>query len=427
MTYSILDYGALPGKDNLNTKAIQNAIDACAAAGGGTVLVPSGLFISGTLYLKSNVELHLEMGAELRASTRREDYNALDVYPENWGADAEGWDGRHFIIAYEVENVAITGLGTINGSADVFFDGEVYDPGFHGCWSYGLHYQKGFRYGMAKSDNPRPGQTVVFINSKNIRVIDITIINSPAWCLFLHGCENVQVRGYKAFNEKAWANTDGLDIDICKNVTVSDCIIDTGDDAIAIRCSSRALKNGKTICENITITNCVLASSSSVFRIGVGVGEIQNVTISNIVIPRGGTAFTIATHFSDHCHGLLRDMFISNIIAENVTNAFHLLARKDCYVKNITFSNYRAKCFNGSSMYAFDDAKVQNITVKDMHMTIIPSPFSFPLVNADGNNHLFYTQNVENVRFENVTAEVPAEFKGLFKDDIDTFDSVRNG
>ena len=427
MIYNILDYGAIPGEGNLNTKAIQNAIDTCSANGGGTVNVPSGLFISGTLYLKSNVELHLEMAAELRASTNRADYNPLDVYPENWGADAEGWDGRHFIISHEVENVAITGLGTINGSADVFFDGEVYDPGFHSAWSYGLHYQKGFRYGMEKSDNPRPGQTVVFINSKNIRVIDVTIINSPAWCLFLHGCENVQVRGYKAFNEKAWANTDGLDIDICKNVTVSDCIIDTGDDAIAIRCNSKPLKDGKVACENITITNCVLASSSSVFRIGVGAGEIRNVTISNIVIPRGGVAFTIATHFSDKCHGLLEDMNISNITADNVTTAFSLSARKDCYVKNISFTNYRAKCFNGTQMFAFDEAKVRNITVRDMHLTIIPSPFPFTLVNENGNNHLFYTENVENVRFENVTAEVPTEFKGLFKDDIGIFDSVRNG
>ena len=109
MVYNIVDYGALPGIGNMNTAPIQRAIDACSAAGGGTVLVPSGLFISGTLYMKSNVELHLEMGAELKASTNREDYNAPDAYPENGWADAEGWDGRHFIIAHYAENVAITG------------------------------------------------------------------------------------------------------------------------------------------------------------------------------------------------------------------------------------------------------------------------------------------------------------------------------
>jgi len=415
MVYNIVDYGALPGIGNMNTAPIQRAIDACSAAGGGTVLVPSGLFISGTLYMKSNVELHLEMGAELKASTNREDYNPLDAYPENGGADAEGWDGRHFIIAHYAENVSITGLGTINGSADTFFDGEVYDPGFTVGWNYGLQYQKGFRYGMAKSDNPRPGQTVVFVACKNIRIIDVTIINSPAWCLFLHGCEDVQVRGYKAFNQRAWANTDGIDIDCCKNVTVSDCIIDTGDDAIAIRCSSKRLTNGRTVCENITVTNCVLASCSSVFRIGVGVGEIRNVTISNIVIHRGGLAFTIATHFSDACHGLLEDMTISNITVENTCTPFSLLARKDCYVKNISFVNFRAKCFAGSTIVANDDAVIRNILVRDMHLSITAPSFGKPVLNPNGSNYLFYTKNAENVKFENVTTEVSGEVKDLIK------------
>lgn len=420
MVYNIVSYGAIPNSGHVNTVPIQSAIDACSAAGGGTVLVPSGLFVSGTLYLKSNVELHLEMGAELKASTKREDYNTADAYPENWCAPNEGWDERHFIIAHHVENVAITGLGKINGSAEIFFDGEAYDPGFGGIWSYGLHYQKGFWYGMEKSDNPRPGQTVVFVDSKNIRVTDITIINSPAWCLFLHGCENVQIRGYKAFNERAWANTDGIDIDCCKNVTVSDCIIDTGDDAIAIRCSSAQLKNGRTACENITITNCVFESSSSVFRIGVGAGEIRNVAISNIVIRRGGIAFTIATHFSDACHGLLEDIHISNIIAENTTVPFELYAKKDCYIKNISFVNYRAKCFKGAMIVASDDAQIRNITVRDMNLLITQPPFTHKLLDENSNNYLFYAENAENVKFENITTEIPEDLCKYFKGDIQT-------
>ena len=424
MAYNILDYGAVRGEGTLNTSAIQNAIDDCASHGGGTVIVPGGLFVTGTIYLRSNVELHLETAAELRASTDPEDYNPLDAYPENTSAPSEGWDGRHLIIAYKVENAAITGLGIINGAADKYFDGKPTDPGFHTIWSYGLQFQKGFFFGMAKSDNPRPGQTVVFICCKNIRILDITVKNSPAWSTLLHGCENVQVRGYKAFNQPAWANTDGLDIDTCKNVTVSDCIIDTGDDAITLRCDSIRLTNGRTSCENVTITNCVLASSSSVFRIGVGRGEVHNVTISNIVIPRGGVAFTLATHFSKSCHGLLEDIFIRDIVADNISIPFELIAKEDCYVQNISFHNYRAKCFQGAKMTAYDHAKLRNISVKDLHMSIIAPPFDYELLNKDGSNHLLYTENVENVRFENVSAEISEEFKGLFKDEFKNFSAV---
>ena len=424
MAYHILDYGAIPGEGNLNTKPIQNAIDDCEAHGGGTVVIPNGLFITGTIYLKSNVELHLEMGAELKASTNPEDYNALDAYPENHSCKSEGWDGRHFIIAHHVENVAITGLGTINGSADTYFDGEPYDPGFHSIWSYGLQFQKGFIFGMKEAENPRPGQLVVFVDCKNIRIIDVTVINSPCWCMFLHGCENVQVRGYKAFNKRTWANTDGLDIDTCKNVTVSDCIIDTGDDGITLRCDSKKLKNGKIACENITITNSVLACSSSAFRVGVGSGEIHNITISNIVIHRAGIAFTIATHFGQSCHGLIEDMIIRDIMAENVSVPFELFAKKDCYIKNIAFQNYHAKCFKGICLHAFDDAIIRDISAKDIHIRITEPPFPYKLLNEDGTNYLLYTENVENVRIENMTAEVPEIFSGMFKDEHKNFDGI---
>lgn len=416
MIYNILNYGAIPGENHVNTAAIQNAIDKCSANGGGTVLIPSGLFISGTLYLKSNVDLHFEMGAVLKASTNREDYNPLDAYPENYCIPCEAWDARHFIIAHHVENVAITGLGTINGSADVFFDGEPYDPGFGGIWSYGLHYQKGFRYGMEKSDNPRPGQSVVFICCKNVRITDITITNSPCWCLFLHGCENVQIRGYKAFNERAWANTDGLDIDTCKNVTVSDCIMDTGDDDIAIRCDSKQLNNGMETCENITITNCILSSSSSVFRIGIGQGIIRNVNISNIVIPRGGIAFTIATHYWGDCHVSFEDITIHDIITDNTSIPFELYAKKGGHIKNISFYNYRAKCYKGAVISARDNATISDITLRDMRLSIIPSPFSRPLLDASGNNLLLNIENAENVKLENVTTEVPDALKPFFQD-----------
>ena len=107
--YNVLDFGA---KENvLATKSIQAAIDACSAEGGGRVIIPSGTYVCGTIWLKSNVELHLEMGAVLKASSDMDDYNDEDAYPQNYGVPVENWRGTHLIIALEAHNVAITGNG----------------------------------------------------------------------------------------------------------------------------------------------------------------------------------------------------------------------------------------------------------------------------------------------------------------------------
>ena len=251
--YSILDFGA---KENTpSTKSIQAAIDACAANGGGRVVIPSGLYVSGTIWLKSNVELHLEMGAILKASSDIDDYNDEDAYPQNYGVPVENWRGKHFIIALEADNVAITGNGTIDGCGDAFFGTERFFENPY-CWEGGYITSK-------DKERLRPGQCVCFIECTNVRVRDIAVKNTPCWSIFFHGCEHVQVRGVRITNPYEFVNTDGLDIDCCRFVTVSDCIIHTGDDAIAIRCDSTKLKNPKP-CEYVAITNCVLSSNSSI-------------------------------------------------------------------------------------------------------------------------------------------------------------------
>lgn len=420
MIYNITDYGAVSGTNTINTAAIQTAIDECASAGGGTVNVPRGLFITGTIYLRSNIELHLEMGATLLASPNVEDYNSLDAYPENFSCfESEGWEGRHLIIGHSLENVAITGLGKIDGgAADIFGTTGSLTPFSSYIWSYGLTLQK-------ERSIPRPGQTVVFVNSRNLTVNDITIENSPAWCLFFHGCENVQVRGYKAFNRRDWANTDGIDIDTCKNVTVSDCIIDTGDDAIAIRCDSARLTNGMTACENLTITNCVLASSSSVFRIGVGIGEIRNVLISNLMIHRGGKAFNMITSYSSQGHALIEDIRIHNIIAENVALPIYMREDHDCYIRNISISSYHAKSYAGVMMISDGPGKINNISIENMKLSIIPAPFpvtaydqqkNYEVLKANEFQYLFYAKNAEKIHFEKLKTEVPDTLKEFWKD-----------
>ena len=121
MDFSVLSYGADASGKQLSTAAVQAAMDACAAAGGGRVVMPAGTYLCGTLWLKSGVELHLAHGAVLQASGNIDDYNEADAYPQNFCYAAEEWVGRHLLIAHECENVAVTGTGVIDGAAQAYY------------------------------------------------------------------------------------------------------------------------------------------------------------------------------------------------------------------------------------------------------------------------------------------------------------------
>ena len=183
MNTNILDFGAKPDGKTLCTKEIQAAIDACASSGGGRVTVPAGNYVSGTIWLKSNVELHLEHNSVIRGSDDLDDYNAEDAYSQNFSSrNNEKWLGKHLVVAHECENVAITGGGTLDGNAEVFL-GDV-KPYSAYCWRDGLRTAKDLVI-------CRPGQLVCFIECKNVRVENITLTNQPCWGCFLHGCERV--------------------------------------------------------------------------------------------------------------------------------------------------------------------------------------------------------------------------------------------
>lgn len=208
------------------------------------------------------------MGATLLASDNMDDYNEEAAYEQNFGVPSENWVGKHLIIAHEAENVAITGFGTVNGNCYAFIDDDFEnDQWFR------------WRAGSYKCKNPeklRPGQLIVFIECRHVRLHDITVRNSCGWSAFFHGCEYVTVRGYKAFNPLNLQNTDGLDLDCCRYVTVSDCIIHSGDDGITVRCVESRIKNKNIHSEYITITNCTIHAGSCAFRLGVGTGTIKH-------------------------------------------------------------------------------------------------------------------------------------------------------
>ena len=413
MNISIIDYGAKPGV--LCTEAIQKAIDECGRTGGGRVTVPPGLFVTGTIWLKSNVELHLSHGATLRASENLDDYNAPDAYEQNYGYASEHWVGKHLIIAHETTGTAITGTGTIDGSADAFF-GPI-RPVTAYCWRDGI--------GQVKDPvKMRPGQLVCFIECRDVTVRDVKLTNMPCWGLFLIGCEYVTVRGLRVRNPRWYANSDGIDIDCCRYVTVSDCLIDSGDDSIAIRGDAkRVLHSGIKITEYITVTNCVLASSACAFRIGVGDGLIRHVRVSNITIVRAEAGILMQTDYCGSGSVDMEDVNFSDISATDLGYPVLLAEGNGSHIRDITIENYRAWHMAALKITAAHEDTISDITIRDCDFRVIDSPFEItPDRKTMRGGSLCVCENVKRLRLERVNFSITPERMKLW-DGVYSFES----
>ena len=387
MICDITAYGAIGDGKMLATNAIQAAIDACHQNGGGRVSVPAGVFKTGTIWLKSHVELHLEMGATLLASEDLADYNAEDAYVQNFRSNDEEWCGKHLVIALEAEDVALTGLGRINGNAECFYD--VPEKKWHFLWMDGLALAK-------DKQNLRPGQLICFIQCKHVRVQDIHIENNTCWCCFFHGCEFVQVRGVCIQNQSTYANTDGIDIDTCRYVTVSDCLIDTADDAFAIRGSAYRLTNKLPACEYVSISNCVLGSSSGAFRIGVGDSPIRHVRVSNIVVKRAATAFILTSNYSAAWgrYTPTSDISFQNVSVADCSRVLKFGAAEKGVIRDVSFHDVHAVCTAGSYMESPEGKHIQNVRFENFTVEVKDKGKMPPDMLTERRAHVIWMQNV---------------------------------
>ncbi len=250
----IKEYGAVGDGKTDDTKAVQMAIDE-ASKNHDKLVFSSGTYLTGMIFLKSNVEIEIQQGAIWKALPD------LDVFPEiNSSADISQKDGytmskRSFIFADNVENVTLSGHGTI------YPNGDSYDA-----------FPMGEEFG-----SKRP-YGIYFRNSKNISITDLHLRNSAFWMLRLYLCDDVKIRGIDLYNH-ANTNNDGIDIVDCHRVTVSDCVIDTSDDALCLK--TEAPKGT----EDVVITNCILSSTASALKLGTGsFGSFKRILASNIVI-----------------------------------------------------------------------------------------------------------------------------------------------
>jgi polygalacturonase len=272
---SVLDYGAKPDGKTLNTKSIQRAIDEVFQAGGGLVYAPPGTFLIGGLELKSRVTLYLEAGCVLLGSKSFDDY---DYHP---GPPMQGdANGHHVIFAQNADDVTLCGPGTIDGQGESYWELRPNRPPTppEDAWKEGAtgHYQ-------VKDNNRRPSPMVEFAQCRNVRISGVTLKNSSGWTLRPVACDGVVIDGIRIRNPNHGVNTDGIDITASRNVFVSNCDIDTGDDAICLK--SENPYGDLLPTKNITITNCVIATSCNSFKLGTAShGSFENIVFSNSVL-----------------------------------------------------------------------------------------------------------------------------------------------
>ena len=361
--FDIRDFGAIGDGKTLNTKAIQSAIDACAKKG-GQVLLTDGVYMTGTIVLKGNVDLHIDRNAVLLGSPDCNDYPEFDKAHVNV-QKLPRHRGAAMIYAEECENISITGMGKIDANGYSFV--KECEP-YHWGWRF------------KRLDLPTPPRVVFFAGCKNILVEDITMINQPAgWSYWIHDCDYVNFDKVKILADAEFPNNDGIHINSSRNVTVSNSVISTGDDCIIVRANNISLKENK-ICEKVTISNCTLTSHTNAIRIGwLNDGIIRNCVFSNLAINETRTGITITLPSRPINEPLAdegrEDTLIENMVFSNITmdsiylrpvqieiadssvtrcaairdirfNAISasgigfpsIVGRKDCHVKNVRFS-----------------------------------------------------------------------------------------
>ena len=349
-----------------NRAAIQGEIDAVAAKGGGRVTIPAGEWLTGSLELKSGVELHLEKDAVLKGSVDPKDYNANDVFPENFHSDAEEWSGGHLVYAYRAKNVAVTGEGVIDGNGGAFFTAEPEEDSRFPWYKYGLKLHTLDRTWY------RPGPMLAFFLSQGIRIEGVTLRNTPAWTCHIRCCEGVEIRNATIDADRTIANSDGFSIDCTRNVKVSGCTIRTGDDGFAIRASCRH-HAATNLCENIEISDCEVSSCCFGIRFGIGTGTIRRVSVRNCRFLESalGIGFTPAwVNTGRNCY--IEDIDVRDSFIGNTDRAVEMCDFPgDCRVRNVTFSNCRFEAMNPSRASGSDAAKPESVLFENCSLKFL--------------------------------------------------------
>ncbi len=337
--FNVLDNGAVPDGQTLNTEAINKTIKTCSEAGGGTVLIPSGLWLTGPIEMHNNVNLHLNKGALVVFSPNHNLYPIVD--PPKRGMNPESP-----INGYNLKNIAITGEGIFDGSGNswrpvkkekmtekqwneliksggvVNSEGTVWWPSEEAMngEAFIKKLKKSKKEITAEDLEPavdylRP-YMVLLIECENVLIDGVTIKNSPKFALYPNWCNNVVVNNVKVNNEWWAQNGDGIDISSCKNVLVSNCTVTAGDDGICMKSSDDKEIKNPTL-ENVVIQDCIVYHGHGGFVIGSNVdGGMKNIYVNNCSFI--GTDIGLRFKSARDRGALVEDVYINNIRMKDI-------------------------------------------------------------------------------------------------------------
>jgi hypothetical protein len=425
--YLVTDFGAVAGATAKATKAVQKAVDEAHARGGGTVVVPAGVFTVGTIVLRSRVRLHLEPGAVLRASMDRADYSAMPLP----GSYVSG-QATFLIRALNESGIALTGEGVIDGRGVEFMEGFRSPEGPY----------------IRKPRGWRPPMCGLF-GCRNVTLRDLTFRDASNWCLHLTGCDDVVISGLRILNDLALPNCDGIDPDHCTNVRISDCHIEAGDDCIVVKTSAMGRALGYSGSHNITVSNCTLMSTSAALKLGTeGVSDMTDLLFQNCVIRSSGRG--IALQLRDG--GNMENVMFSHCTVE--TRLFHRAwwgQAEPIYVtavprdegcalgriRHVRFSHMLCRGENGVFVAGSPGSPVEDLALEDVSVTVDkwsrwpggmhdrrPAGGTSQCGLTPGPTHGVYLQHARDVRLRDVRVRWGADRqpywgRALFTEDVE--------
>lgn len=430
-SWNVNDFGAVNDGQTVNTKAIQNAIDSCSKAGGGTVVVDGGVYVSGTVLLKENVTLNITENTTLLGSVNPNDYKSIDAF-----VDATGQlRGKCLVGAIDVKNVSIIGKGTIDGRGAMFTRKKVKETlrklGQKEKQQEVKTKNKNSLYSGGKVGNFDRPFLVRLVRVNGVQLKEIHLRQPAAWTVHFFQCKNFLVDGVNIYSH-ANRNNDAIDIDSSINGEIKNCIIDSGDDAICFKSTSPKPS------ANINVTTCKIKSEWGAIKFGTeSMGDYKNITIKDCFIydTKGGGIKILSVDGANVDH-----ILIDHIQMENVEMPIFIrlgergLVYRDVdklpvgSINNVVISNVNATTrsvaesrispatgffFTGTPNHKIGNVKLENIkimlpgggTEKDREIVVPENEKEYPEFTKLGATPAYgmYARHIKKLEMKNVS------------------------
>lgn len=410
------------------TRSLQEVIDAASASGGGEVRVPPGVWEIATVVLKSGVTLHLESNAVLKACPE------LSLYPASTIQDAnKDRQPFHLLVAEDAEGIGIQGDGVIDGNGFAFWHEPMKTLADRGVDVEAYCDEHGLKDAYRNANHPwyreharRISPMLELKRCQRVRMRGVTIANSPGWTVHCHDCDDLHIHGITIANHLYGPNTDGLDLNGCRDVRISDCDLTCGDDAIILKSMADARS-----CERVAVCNCIISTHCAALGLGAEVVHaIRNVSFTGCVIRRALRAFQIEMWDAGR---------IENVVVSNLTGTCHtdIPLQRALYVnigkhrrdddawgvcRNVLFFNIVLETRGRCLFTAPDGARIEDVTLRDVQLNfdaVENAAVTVPRYpSSQMSNHCpearvapaaVVAQNVDRLRLVNVATRWPGQ------------------